>query len=94
MLKISSGPFYIGGRKLAAFEPKKHSLVPKQSKLTEAEKKQLFEKYNISIKELPKISKNDPGVAHLNVKEGDILKIERDSPTAGKIFYYRGVVHG
>lgn len=79
---------------MAAFEPKKHSLVPQHSKLTEAEKKQLFEKYNISIKELPKISKNDAGIANLNVKEGDIVKIERESPTAGKAVYYRGVVHG
>jgi DNA-directed RNA polymerase subunit H len=79
---------------LAAFEPKKHSLVPQHSKLTEAEKKQLFEKYNISIKELPKISKKDAGIEKLNVKEGDIIRIERESPTAGKTVYYRGVVHG
>ena len=79
---------------MAAFEPKKHILVPKHAKLSETEKKQLFEKYNISIKELPKINKKDPGIAHLNVKEGDVIKIERESPTAGKTVYYRGVVYG
>ena len=76
-----------------AFEPKNHILVPKHSKLSETEKKQLFEKYNISLKELPKILKKDPAIADLKVKEGDVIKIERNSPTAGKTVYYRGVVN-
>ena len=76
-----------------AFEPKNHILVPRHSKLSETEKKQLFEKYNISLKELPKILKKDPAIADLKVKEGDVIKIERNSPTAGKTVYYRGVVN-
>jgi DNA-directed RNA polymerase subunit H len=54
----------------------------------------LFEKYNISIKELPKISRKDPAIEHLDAKEGDIIRIERESLTAGKTVYYRGVVNG
>ena len=69
----------------------KHSLVPKHSKLSEKDKKALFEKYNITLKQLPKISKKDSAIESLNVKPGDVIKIERQSATAGKAVYYRGV---
>jgi len=70
----------------------KHVLVPTHIKLTQKEKQELFEKYNISLKELPKISKKDPAISHLNVDEGDVIKIIRKSPTAGETVFYRGVV--
>ena len=68
-----------------------HSLVPKHTKMNELEKKKLFERYNISLKELPKISKRDPAILHLNVKPGDVIKVIRQSPTAGESIFYRGV---
>ncbi len=70
----------------------KHILVPKHTKLSEKEKKELFEKYNLIAIKLPKIKKNDAAIANLNAKPGDVIKIERESPTAGKSVYYRGVV--
>ncbi len=73
------------------FKVTDHILVPKHSKLSEAEKKKLFERYNISLRELPKISKKDPAIQHLNVKLGDIIKITRQSQTAGEAVFYRGV---
>lgn len=72
----------------------KHVLIPKHTKISEKEKKELFERYNITLKELPKIKKSDPAIASLNAKAGDVIKIERDSPTAGKAVFYRGVIHG
>ena len=72
----------------------KHALIPKHSKLSEKDKKKLFEEYNVGYKELPKILKTDPAIAHLDVKSGDIIKIERNSQTAGKSIFYRGVIHG
>ena len=72
----------------------KHILIPKHSKLSEKDKKKLFERYNVGYKELPKILKTDSAIAHLDVKSGDIIKIERKSPTAGKSIFYRGVIHG
>ena len=70
----------------------KHDLIPKHSKITDKEKKQLIEKYSISsLKEFPKILKNDPGLQGLNVKVGDIIKITRHSPT-GESTYYRVVI--
>ena len=70
----------------------KHVLVPKHIKLTEKEKKELLEKYNITLRELPKILKKDPAIRHLNLKQGDIIKIIRKSQTAGEAIFYRGVV--
>jgi len=69
-----------------------HYLVPKQSKLNDSEKEKLFEKYKISLKELPKISVTDPSITHLDTKPGDVIKIIRESKTAGEAIYYRGVI--
>ncbi|MBD3354812.1 DNA-directed RNA polymerase subunit H [Candidatus Woesearchaeota archaeon] len=71
---------------------KNHVLIPKHEKLSEKEKKTMLEKYNVSLKELPKITKEDPAIESLNVKEGDIIKITRKSETAGKAVFYRGVI--
>ncbi|HLC51860.1 MAG TPA: DNA-directed RNA polymerase subunit H [Candidatus Nanoarchaeia archaeon] len=72
----------------------KHLLVPKHSKVSEAEHKKLLEKYSISPRQLPKILKNDPAIIKLGVKAGDIIKVERDSKTAGTFFHYRFVIEG
>lgn len=52
----------------------------------------LLSKYNISLKDLPKIKLNDPAVKLLDAKEGDVLEIKRKSKTAGEYNYYRFVV--
>ena len=71
-----------------------HYLVPKHTKLSEAEAKKFLEKYNVTIKELPKILIIDPALNKMDVKPGDIIKIDRKSETAGKTVYYRGVING
>jgi len=75
------------------FDVMKHSLVPKHTILSEKDKKELFEKYHITIKELPKIMITDPAIQHLKPKLGNIVKIERKSSTAGESTYYRGIVN-
>ena len=69
----------------------KHTLIPKHEKISEADKKALFEKYNVTFKELPKIVMNDPAIVHLELEEGDVVKITRSSYTAGTAIFYRGV---
>ncbi len=69
----------------------KHILIPEHIKLSEKEKKELLERYHITTNELPKIMRSDPAIAHLKVKPGDVIKIIRKSPTAGKSIYYRVV---
>jgi len=73
------------------FQVKSNSLVPKHTKLSEKDKKELLDKYKITEKGLPKILINDPALEDLSVIENDVIKIERDSPTAGKSFFYRRV---
>ena len=73
---------------------RKHMLVPEHSKLNKKEIQELLEKYNLALNELPKILLTDPAIEKLNVKPGDIIKITRDSPTAGISIYYRVVING
>lgn len=70
----------------------KHMLVPKHAIMSEAEKKKLTDVLKLSGKELPKILKTDSALAGLKVKEGDIIKIIRKSPTAGEVVFYRRVI--
>jgi len=79
---------------MAEKEKIQHILVPIHKKLSEKEKAELLAKYKITIKELPKILITDPAIAGLDAKEGDVIKIIRKSPTAGKVEYYRGVISG
>jgi DNA-directed RNA polymerase subunit H (RpoH/RPB5) len=70
----------------------KHVLVPKHAKLSDKEKKELLEKYNSSVRELPKILKKDPAISHLDVTHGDVIKISRKSYTSGESVFYRVVL--
>ena len=74
------------------FKVDKHNLIPKHSKLSEAQKEKLLEKYNISLKELPRILKTDSAIASLNSKTGNVIKITRKSQTASEAEFYRVVV--
>lgn len=67
-------------------------MVPKHKILSEEEKKALLEKHNINEVQLPKILTNDAVTKAIDAKIGDVIKIERESPTAGKTVYYRIVV--
>ncbi|MEK6937845.1 MAG: DNA-directed RNA polymerase subunit H [Nanoarchaeota archaeon] len=77
-----------------AFDVNKHFLIPKHTKLSDSEKNKLLEKYNISFMALPKIMDDDPAIAKLDAKIGDIIKIERKSKTSGVTTYYRLVIEG
>ncbi|MBI2661450.1 DNA-directed RNA polymerase subunit H [Candidatus Woesearchaeota archaeon] len=74
------------------FNVDKHMLTPKHLKLGDKEKSQLFEKYDVTEKEMPKIFKTDSAIISLDVKVGDVVKIVRKSPTAGESMFYRVVV--
>ncbi len=73
------------------FDITKHILVPKHVKISEKEKKELTEKYRLSIQNFPRILVTDPAIQHLKAKEGDIIKITRQSKTAGEAVFYRRV---
>ncbi len=70
-----------------------HALIPEHVKLSEKEKNELYKKYNVTPRELPKIFISDPAIRHLDAKENDIIMIKRKSPTAGESVFYRGVIN-
>lgn len=63
-----------------------HILQPKHTKLNPEEVKKVFEKYNVSISQLPKIKQSDPAVPEGCV-QGDVLKIERQEADAVYVYY-------
>ena len=69
-----------------------HELVPKHKLLTKKETLDLLDKYQISVIDLPQIFEKDPVAIAIGAKEGDVIKIIRDSSTTVKtIDYYRYV---
>ncbi|MGV8171589.1 MAG: DNA-directed RNA polymerase subunit H [Candidatus Woesearchaeota archaeon] len=69
-----------------------HVLVPKHEKCSETEKKAILKKYNITIADLPKISINDAAIVDMDLQPGDMVKVTRDSQTAGRSIFYRIVI--
>ncbi|BAW31771.1 MAG TPA: DNA-directed RNA polymerase subunit H [Methanothermobacter sp.] len=67
----------------------KHQLVPEHVILSEEEAKKVLEDMKVHAEQLPRIRSDDPVVKAIGAKEGDILKIVRESPTAGKFVTYR-----
>ncbi len=76
------------------FEIEKHDLVPKHELLDDKQKEEVMKKFGITLKQFPRILETDPMVKFLNAKIGDVLKITRQSKTAGESEYYRVVIKG
>ena len=67
-----------------------HNLVPKHEVIKdEDEKKEILDKCNSQLHEMPIISRNDPISKLLMCMPGDICKIDRISKTSGNYEYYR-----
>lgn len=67
-----------------------HVLQPKHTKLKADELKELLEKFNISVSQLPKIKSTDSALPEGCVK-GDVIKLERKEDDQINL-YYRVVV--
>jgi DNA-directed RNA polymerase subunit H len=75
-----------------AFDLFEHALVPKHEILEDKEKEELLTRLRVHPYQLPQISSSDPAVKAIGAKPGDILRIIRKSPTAGKQMAYRYVI--
>ncbi len=70
-----------------------HSLVPFHSILTKDETTQLLKDYAIRLVDLPRIFQDDPAAIALGAREGDVIKIIRNSDTiVDTVDTYRFVV--
>lgn len=69
-----------------------HELVPKHEILPPDEREKLLAKYRVHPYQLPRIRTSDPTVTAIGAKAGDVVRIIRDSATAGKYVAYRYVV--
>jgi DNA-directed RNA polymerase subunit H (RpoH/RPB5) len=75
--------------KFPFFDLFQHDLVPTHEFATEAEEQEIMDTYAIDVKQLPKILVQDPAIQLLGAKVGDVIKITRESPTAGAYVTYR-----
>ena len=69
-------------------------LVPEHVLLTKEETQSVLEMYKIKPYQLPYIHSSDPAVRAIDAKLGDVVKIIRNSRTAGNAIAYRYVIEG
>ncbi|MEM2192032.1 MAG: DNA-directed RNA polymerase subunit H [Candidatus Hadarchaeales archaeon] len=72
----------------------RHVLVPKHEIASKEEVEELIKRYKIQPHQLPRIRASDPAARAIGAQPGQIVKITRESRTAGKAIAYRYVVEG
>lgn len=75
-----------------AMDVRDHEAVPTHEKMDEEEVEDLLDRYDTDKDSLPKIQRTDAALKQMEVEIGDVIRIERSSPTAGETTYYRVVV--
>ena len=74
------------------FNPLEHKMVPKHEILEDADLRKTLTEYNIEKEQMPKIRVTDPSAVYIKAKVGDVIRITRDSHSAGKAIFYRLVI--
>jgi len=69
-----------------------HDFVSKHELLSSEEREKILSDYKMEPYQLPRIRASDPAVIAVGGNPGDIVKVIRKSPTAGKYIAYRYVV--
>lgn len=76
----------------ASFDLFEHDLVPTHVIAEQSEVDLVLNHYKIKKTQLPRIYLSDPAARVLGARIGQVIRIERQSETAGNTFYYRLVV--
>ena len=71
---------------------KTHYLVPEHVLIKKEKVAELMAELGIKKDDLPRIYKDDAAIKLLGAEKGDVVKIIRDSLTAGQSVYYRRVI--
>lgn len=74
------------------FKLQDHVLVPKHELLSKEEAEELLKILGVRKEDLPKIRADDPIAKEIGAKPGDIVRIIRESKTAGRSVVYRLVI--
>ena len=74
------------------FDVTEHELVPKHEILSEEEAEEVLDDFDIESYQLPKLKEKDPVAKAIGAEAGNVVKITRNSPTAGKSVAYRLVI--
>ena len=69
-----------------------YKYTPKHILLTQEQKNQVHDEYNIPFNKYPKIFITDPMAKYYNARIGDLIKIIRPSSVSGYAVYYRYVI--
>lgn len=69
-----------------------YKYTPKHILLTQEQKNQVYDEYNIPFNKYPKIFITDPMAKYYNARIGDLIKIIRPSSVSGYAVYYRYVI--
>jgi len=77
-----------------AFNIFDHVLVPKHEVLDSEEQEALLAELRVEAYQLPWIRASDPAVRAIGAKIGEVVRVIRDSATAGRHVAYRYVVEG
>lgn len=72
------------------YNPARHVLVPKHARVPKADEEGIVRTYSVHNRfQLPLILQGDVMARYLGLQHGDIVRIERPSPTAGIAIVYR-----
>jgi len=80
------------GDLLTEKETKRHYLVPEHVLIKKEKVNELMAELGIKKDALPRIDRMDAAIKHLKPERGDVVKIIRDSLTAGQAVYFRRVI--
>ncbi len=77
---------------MVEFDVLSHQIVPEHEILSETEIEKVMKRFKINKEQLPKILITDPCIKRIGAKIGDVIRITRNSQTAGVSEFYRIVI--